>query len=85
MMFQRDADEFYKHFPAAQSFLLEAELRSEYWTLCAAGEHVTPWQIKRLEELRQCPACHEAWFVLEVGRAFGQWPDGQAEVGDAGS
>jgi len=85
-MFQRDADEFYKRFPAAQSFLLAAELRSEYWYICIRREHATTWQRARLDELRKCPACHEAWFVLEVGRTFGQWPDGKAEteVEDAG-
>jgi hypothetical protein len=89
-----DSLEFAERFPSAVDFLQAAELRREYWCLCAETDHLpgeptprspTPWQLKRLEELRQCPACHEAWFVLEVGRAFGQWPDGQAEVGDAGS
>jgi len=86
MMFDRDAEEFRRRYPSAALFLLAATLRSEYWSICTRREHATPWQRARLEELRKCPACHEAWFVLEVGRTFGQWPDGKAEteVEDAG-
>jgi len=80
----RDLDTFIKRFPKAVTFMLEAELRQEYWDLCALGEHPTTWAEKRRNELRQAPACNEAWFVLEIGRTFGQWPDGPvpAEVND---
>lgn len=78
-----DTDEFSQRFPGASAFLNAATLRQEYWDLCSLNQH-THWQLHRLDVLRQCPACHEAWFVLAVGRTFGQWPDGKAEVEDVG-
>ncbi len=81
-MLRQDQKNFAARFPSAASFLLAAQLRDEYYALCQGGDRLNDWGKRRREELRHAPACNEAWFVLEVGRTFGQWPDGVAQGGE---
>jgi len=63
-LLQQDCDKFDRLFPTARRFLTSAHLRHEALILinkagCGIATH---WEIERLAEVKQCPACQVEWF-----------------------
>ena len=69
-LLQQDSDSFDKRFPLARPFLIAAHLR--YEALCIINKAgcgiATGWELERLEELKDCPACQVEWFKELIKR-----------------
>lgn len=60
-----DAEYFSAQFPSAVEYIRAADLRHEMYRLLCEKE-LTVWAQKRLNELDECPACREPWFVEKI-------------------
>jgi hypothetical protein len=65
-MLVHDEDTFHEQYKDARAFLIAASLRDECFTLFCR-KHKSDWDKKRLEELLECPACKERWFLNLIG------------------
>jgi hypothetical protein len=64
-MLKRDMEYFHQNFKEADLFLLEAELRQEYFYLLQKKERhsLNEYEEQRLQETSKCPAVSETWFI----------------------
>ena len=65
-MLSEDEKTFTTKFQRAAHFMIEAELRSEFYILTRMGRNRSVWEEQRFCELSNTPACKEKWFMEKL-------------------